>query len=183
MATASVVDNLAVYVAQDCTGATDAFKNFYEETLFHILQFYNDLFFNMFSSFQCTKKTSWVSVRRRRARLPPTHPARAGSRSSSWCRFGWEERLSTPPTSNVSRFLRLLIRVKGFGRKKTPLPSVPELTFQTIVSSRTSCSWTAVSESSGGNPNILCISSASKVRTESLLCSVFLKVFHLKKHL
>lgn len=69
------------------------------------------------------------------------------------------------------------------------LPSVPELTFQTIFSSRTSCSWTVVSESSGGNPNTLCISSASKVRAERTRNKMishlgnFLKVFHLKKHL
>lgn len=38
VATASVVDNLAVYVAQDCTGETDefCFKNLYEGTRFQI---------------------------------------------------------------------------------------------------------------------------------------------------
>lgn len=71
---------------------------------------------------------------------------------------------------------------------KNPLPSVPELTFKPIFSSRTSYSWTVVSESSGGNPNILSISSASKVRTERtrntvihFTCIVIWRL--LKKHL
>lgn len=116
-------------------------------------------------SFQCTKRTSWVSVRcpGERARLHLSRPARAASPSSSWCLFGWEGRPSTPPTSTVSRSLTPLNRVKRFP-KKNSLPSVSQLTLQTIFSSRTSCSWTVASESSAGNRNILFILLAFKVR-------------------
>lgn len=72
-------------------------------------------------SFQCTKRTSWVSVRcpGERARLHLSRPARAASPSSSWCLFGWEGRPSTPPTSTVSRSLTPLNRVKRFPKKLT----------------------------------------------------------------
>lgn len=139
------------------------------------------VFFRWFWFLQCTKKTSWLSVSRHRARLHPSHPARGGSQSSYWCLFGWEGSSSTRPTSNASRFEScasdfcfsdscVLNSVEGF--LKNPLPSVPEVTFQTIVfSSRTSYSWTVVSESSGGNRNIPFILLASKVRTKKIKLS------------
>jgi len=53
--------------------------------------------------FQCTRRTWCICVTCRGATLPPSHPARLLSPSSSWCRFGWEGRPSTRPTSTVSR--------------------------------------------------------------------------------
>lgn len=180
MATASVVDNLAVYVAQDCTGATDAFKNFYEETVFQILQFYNDLDVFQYLLFFPVYKEDVLGLCEASESQTPSVPPSQGWKSVIILvpvRLGGEA--LNPSYIECVKVSQTPDPCQRFSRKKTPLPSVPELTFQTIVSSRTSCSWTAVSESSGGNPNILCISSASKVRTELLLFSVFLKVFHL----
>lgn len=122
---------------------------------------------------------SWVSVRCRKARLNPTHPARAGSRSSYWCLFGWEGRPSTLPTSNVSRFSK---QCQRFSEKTHFLLSrnwhlklfspLEHLTAGLLYRNHR-----------GETQTFSVLHRLPRWELKVLLTQVFLKVLHLKKHL
>lgn len=187
VATATVVDNLAVYVAQDCTGETNglSFPSAWSSS------FPNNAYDSDVCMVVCllmvvvvltVYKEDVLGLCELSQSQTPLEPSSQGWKSVIILvpvRLGGEA-LNPSYIECVKvwilcvwlLFLRLLRpqQCHRFSKKnkKNPLPSVPQVTFQTIVfSSRTSYSWTVVSESSGGNRNIPFILLASKVRTES----------------